>query len=246
MEGSSVFRFFGVTTTVGCALVACNFLVDAEFNGKTFAGQDGSSMEPVKCGGYQLTPGQCGDCITTKCKDQIDTLCADTKATATIGDISDCTSDPNIKDGKCLRVYTDAAAVTFNDTSGHVINARVCVTQQCGNPNGCNVCDGLTYTRAAGDTEQPLTNSVSTCADCLLKNCNNVLLGLDQPKAGHCCYSSTVETVWGHCVRDPKGGQRDCDGVNMAAAPDAGDPTDCDVRLALCAKTQCNASCAPF
>lgn len=240
-------RFFVVGVTAACAVVACNFIVDAQFSDKKFAGQDGAPADPVKCGGYSIEPGQCGDCITTKCKDQINTLCSDTQGvSSTIADIVDCAKDPNIKDGKCNRVYTDAAAVTFNDPPGHVINARVCVTQQCGNPNGCNICEGLTYTRAAGDTEQPLTESVGTCAACLLKNCNNVLLGLDQMKAGYCCYSSTVEDVWGNCVRDPQGGQRDCNDINTWAAPDAGDPTDCRVRLATCAKTQCNASCAPF
>jgi hypothetical protein len=237
-----------IAAAIAIVLVACNFIVDAQFAGKADASGADSGLPPASCtlgGGSPKNP-ICGRCMLTTCSQYWESMCKDgTNATgkATLGDCSD---DPSVKDGLCERVWLPEAGAyaSPNDPQTHYFNMRKCVTEQC--RPACTTCDGLTYARYTGDTKGALlTPDVGPCAKCLLGNCTSVLIGKGT-QFSHCCYQARIDATWGPCVRNPQNGNDqapDCTAINTLAYKDAGANSGCDEQLSVCAVDNCSSEC---
>lgn len=220
------------------ALVACNFIVDAQFDGKKFPGQDGSTVVgDCPLGNSPKDPG-CSNCMLSVCRNEFSAICKDGTNAQGKQYLNACVDDPSVKQGECERVFIDASAPqSFDDPTTHWFNMRVCVTQKC--KAQCTTCPGLTYDRYAGDNmPPPLTAAVSTCAACLVGKCSSILVG-GGSQFSHCCYQDRVDDTWGPCVRPSS---PDCMGIKTWAAMDGGS-SSCNHDLAKCALDNCTSDC---
>lgn len=220
-----------------CAAFACNFIVDAEFNGKVLPGQDGAPPASDCPLATSATDPGCRNCMLTTCKSQFAAICKDGNKGVGTGYLEDCASDPSVNDGKCASVFVDGGQVSgYDDPAAHWYNMRLCVTQSC--KSACTTCTGLTYQRSPDNKAVPLTADTSTCAACLLQNCQGALIG-GGTEFSHCCYQDRIDETWGPCVR-PSGS--DCSMIKMWAATDGG-AGGCDYTLSRCAADMCQGSC---
>jgi hypothetical protein len=216
----------------GAAAVACNFIVDAQFSGKTFPGQDGAT--PCPLGNMPQDLG-CYNCVASVCKAEFAAMCKDGDKAVGKSYLNACVDDPDVAQGQCERIFIDAGQGTApNDPPGHWYDMQVCVTQKC--KQQCTTCSGLTYPRSPDNVDTPLTPSTSKCAACLLGKCTGALIDKGT-QFGHCCYQARVDSTWGPCAR-PSGA--DCSGIKDGV--DAGG-TDCEYKLSKCAVDNCKTDC---
>lgn len=227
--------FFASVATA--ALIACNFIVDAEFNGKILPGQDGAlPVADCPLGNAPQDPA-CATCMLSSCKSQYNLICKDGNS-AQRGSLDDCANHPSVTQGYCDKVFIDAGTEqTFSDPATHYYNMRVCVTKNC-KPT-CLTCTSMTYDRYTGDTmPQPITSAGTACAKCLLDNCQGALVGPGSAFS-HCCYQDRIDDTWGPCLRPMA---PDCSAIKMWAATDGGSG-GCSYTLSKCAVDNCKASC---
>ena len=230
------------------AAVACNFIVDAQFSGKTQTAQDGS-LPPSSCtlGSGSPQDPACGQCMLTACSQYWEAMCKDGTNATGRSTLGACSDDPSVASGNCERVWLPEAGpyATPNDPQTHYFNMRKCTTESC--RASCTTCEGMMYDRYPGDTKgAPLANNAGACAKCLLSSCASALIGKGT-QFSHCCYQSRIDDTWGPCVRDPQanpGDQApDCSNIVKYAATDAGTSTGCNEILSVCAAQNCSSEC---
>lgn len=232
---SRVIVFLGIVIS----LVACNFIVDAEFNDKILPGQEGGVNNSACPLGNAPKDPACANCMLTACKTEYDNICKDGNNAQGKLTLGDCVDDPSVKSGNCERVWVDAGTEQqFSDPQTHYFNMRVCATANC--KSACTTCTGLTYDRYAGDNmPPPIETANTTCSKCLLANCQSALVG-GGTKFSNCCYQDRIDETWGPCLRPQS---PDCSGIKMWAANDGGSG-GCDYTLAKCAVDNCKGACS--